>query len=89
MALLKVTTCDTHRNFHKTIKHTTMKISSVWTSVEVQAQIETTPIQLVNKEPKEVNKYYIIKIKIHKNPSEVASEMYELKIVTFEHGQPE
>ena len=23
------------------------------------------------------------------NPSDVASETYELKIVTFEHGQPE
>ena len=66
-----------------------MNISPPWISAEIQEQIEPTPILLINKEPKEVKEYDIIKIKICQNPSVAASETYEMKIVTFEHGQPE
>ena len=60
-----------------------MNISPVWISAEVQVRIEPPPIPLINKETKEVNKYDIIKIKMSQNPSDVASEIYKLKIVTF------
>ena len=66
-----------------------MNISPPWISVEIQEHIEPTPILLINKEPEEVNEYDIIKIKIFQNTSVAASETYEMKIVTFEHGQPE
>ena len=41
------------------------------------------------KEPKEVNKYVIIKINLHQNTSDADSETYEPNIVNFEHGQLE
>ena len=66
-----------------------MKIYPAWISAEVQARIEPPPIPLIKKEPPESNEYAIIKIKMHQNPLDAASETYTLKIVTFEHGQPE
>ena len=66
-----------------------MNISPVWLSAEVQARIEPPLIPLIKKYPKEVNEYDIINIKMRQNPSDVASEIYELKIVTFKHVQPE
>ena len=66
-----------------------MNISPVWLSAEVQARIEPPPIPLVKKEPDKVNEYDIINIKMRQNPSDADSEKYELKIVTFDHGQPE
>ena len=66
-----------------------MNISPVLLSAEVQARIEPLPIPIVKKKPNEANKYDIIKIKMLRNPSDAKSEIYELKIITFEHGQPE
>ena len=66
-----------------------MKVSPSWISSEIQAQIEPPPIPIVKNEPVEVNKYDIIKINMHWNPYSTESETYELKIVTFDHGQPE
>ena len=66
-----------------------MKIYPVWISEELQARIKPPPIPLVNKEPNEVNEYDIIRIKMRQNPSDANSETHELKIVNFEHGQPE
>ena len=66
-----------------------MKNYPVWLSAEVQACIEPPTILLIKKEPPEANKYAIIKINMHQNPLDAASETYTLKIVTFEHGQPE
>ena len=66
-----------------------MNISPPWISVEIQEHIKPTPILLINKDPEEVNEYDIIKIKIFQNTSVAASETYKIKIVTFEHGQPE
>ena len=63
-----------------------MKISPVYLRAEFQAQIEPPPITVINKEPKEVNKYYIIKIIMHQKISNAASETYKLKIITFENG---
>ena len=63
-----------------------MKIYPVWLSAEVQAWIEPPQITLDKKETKLVNEYDIIKIKMRWNPYDVASETYELKIVTFEHA---
>ena len=44
---------------------------------------------MINKDPPESNEYDIINIKMRQNPSDAVSETYELKIFTFEHGQPE
>ena len=66
-----------------------MKISPPWLSAEFQARIEPPPIPLTKKQPGGVKYYDIIKIKIRRNPANAASERYELKIITFEHGQPE
>ena len=44
---------------------------------------------LVRKEPNEVDNYDITKINMRQNPSNAEWEMYELKIIIFEHGQPE
>ena len=66
-----------------------MKISPVRISAEVQARIKPPTIALVMREPNKVNEYDIIKINMRRNPSGADSEMYKLKIVTFEHGQPE
>ena len=66
-----------------------MKISPVWLIAEVQAWIKPPPITLVKREPDEFNNYDIINIKMRRNPSDASSEMYELKIVTFDHKQPE
>ena len=66
-----------------------MKISPIWISAEVQKRIKPPSNHVVKKEPDKVNEYVIIKIKMRRNPSDANSETYELKIVTFEHGQPE
>ena len=55
----------------------------------MQAYIEPPPIPLIKKETDDASKCDIIKIKMLWNPSDVDSEMYELNIATFEHGQPE
>ena len=73
----------------KTIKYTTINISPSWLSAEVQAQIKTLPIPLVSKEPNKFIDYDIIKINMCQKPSDADSEAYDLKIVTFEIGQPE
>ena len=66
-----------------------MKISPVWIGVEVQARINPPHIPLIKKDPINIIEYDIIKIKMRRNPSKAASETYELKIFTFDHGQPE
>ena len=67
----------------------TMNISPACISTEVKERIEPPLIPLVKKEPDKVNEYDIINIKMRQNPSDADSEKYELKIVTFDHGQPE
>ena len=66
-----------------------MNTSPICLSAELQAWINPPPITLIKKEPDNVNEYDIIKIKILWNLSDANSETYELKIVTFEHDQPE
>ena len=78
--LCKFTTCDAHLKSPKTIKNTTMKISPVWISADAQQRIKPPPIPIM---------YDIINIKMRQNPSTADSETYKLKIITFEHGQPE
>ena len=70
-------------------EHQNKKNSPVWLSAEFQARIKHSLILLIKKYPKESNEYDIIKIKMRWNPSDAASEMYKLKIVTFKHSQPE
>ena len=64
-----------------------MNNSPVWISAEVQARIKPPTISLINKDPPEANEYDIINIKMRLNPSDAASETYELKIVPFDHDQ--
>ena len=66
-----------------------MKNCLGWISAEVQAHIDPPPIPIIKKDPPEFNEYDIINIKMRQNPSDAASEMYKLNIVTFENGQPE
>ena len=87
--LYKVTKCDAHLQLHKNIDHQNMKNYPAWISAEVQARIKPPPIPLIKKDPLEANEYDVIKIKMRRNPSDAASKTYKLKIVTFEHGQPE
>ena len=66
-----------------------MKNSLGLLSAEVQARIDLPPIPIIKKDPQESNEYDIININMRQNPSDAASEMYKLNIVTFENGQPE
>ena len=60
-----------------------------WISAEVQALIKPLQITPVKKITDNVSKFNIININMRWNPSDADSETYELKIVTFENGQPE
>ena len=55
----------------------------------LQARIKQPPIPLINKETDGMKECDIIKIKMIQNLSNTDLETYKLKIVTFEHGQPE
>ena len=65
------------------------KSTPAWISAEVQERIKSSPILIIKKETGDVSNCDIIKIKMHRNLSDADSEMYELKIATFEIGQPE
>ena len=54
-----------------------------WLSAELQARIEPPLITMIKKETEGVITCDIINIKMRRNPSDVDSETYELKITTF------
>ena len=81
--------CDTIYSSQRPPGYTITKLYSVWLSAVVQSQIEPLPIPLINKETDNVSKCDIINIKVCWNPSDTDSETYKIKIVMFEHGQPE
>ena len=58
-------------------------------STDVQALIEPPPIPLIKVDLEEERASNIIKVKMRRNPALAASETYELKMATFENGQPE
>ena len=87
--LCKVTTCDTIYSYPITSRYNIMKIYPGLLSAEVQACIEPLLIPPIKREKYDVSECDIINIKMCWNLYDADLEMYELKIETFEHGQPE
>ena len=60
-----------------------------WLSTDIQARIETPPIPIINLEVDDDCTTQIIKIKMQRNPSSVASKMYNANMNTVDNGRPE
>ena len=66
-----------------------LHLNPAYLSAEMKARIWPLPIPLIKAAMKYMSKCNIINIKMHCNLSAANSETYELKITTFENGQPE
>ena len=60
-----------------------------WISSYMQARIEPPLISLVKLEVDYYCTTHIIKVKMQRNTSSAASEMYNVNMNTFDDGQPE
>ena len=89
MEIWKITMCDNIYSSPRPSRYNHEELGSNLDKRKSTIPDQTPPISLVKKEPKNVNEYDIINIKMCRNLSDANSETYELKIVTFEHGQPE
>ena len=67
-----------------------MNISSNpnWLSAGVQSHIDPHSIPIIKAEMEEEKSINIIKVKMLLNPASYTSKIYDLKIFTFENGQP-
>ena len=88
-SLLIVTTCEKNTAPQEE-RYTNTKIHSNpnWLSAETQARIDPPPIPLTKAETEEEIERNIIKVKMRRNLSSDTSETYELKMDTFDNGQP-
>ena len=87
MAICKVTMCDVQPIYRP--RHHTMNNMGIWLSADMQARIEPPPITLIKLEVDDDRTTNIIKVKMRRNPSSAASEMYNVNMNTFDDGQPE
>ena len=60
-----------------------------WLSDDMQANIDHPPIPLIKFELDGDRTTHIIKVKMRRNPSSVASETYKVNMNTLDDGQPE
>ena len=61
----------------------------IWISADMQARIDPPPIPLIKLEVDDDRTTHIIKVKMRRNPSSVASKTYNININMFDDGQPE